>query len=209
MEPIRLIIADDHQLMIDGIKTALSDCSEVKIIGEASNGNEVIEIVKTNKPDVILLDIRMPKMDGIEAAKILKKQFRDVKIIILSQYGEKGFIRRCQQIGVEGYLLKDCGKGELIKTINHVYNGGVFFNISNTDTDNEYASTFRNLDSLVSNRELETLKLLVKDFTVDQIAVELDIEVSTIKTYKQRLKQKSGTNTLSGLISWAYQNRII
>ena len=88
----KIAIADDHPLMIDGIKTALSDSSEIEIIGEANNGLEIIEIVKTNKPDLVLLDIRMPELDGIEAAKILKKQFKDIKIIILTQFDERSFI---------------------------------------------------------------------------------------------------------------------
>ena len=123
---INIAIADDHQLMIDGIKTALEDSPEIKIVGEANNGLEIIEIVKTRKPDLVLLDIRMPELDGIDAAKILKKQFSKLKIIILSQYGERGFIRRCQKIGVDGYLIKGCSSKELISTIKNI-----LFNLQN------------------------------------------------------------------------------
>ncbi len=99
---INIAIAYDHQIMIDGIKTVLSDSPEIKIVGEAKNGLEIIEIVKTKKPDLVLLDIRMPELDGIDAAKILKKQFSDTKIMNFNSICmNRRFIRHCQKIGVE------------------------------------------------------------------------------------------------------------
>lgn len=206
---IKIIIADDHPLMIDGIKNALSDCNEIKIIGEAKNGLEAIELVQTKKPDLALLDIRMPELDGIDAAKILKKQFSKLKIIILSQYGERGFIRRCQKIGIDGYLVKGCSSKELISTIKNIHNGGYYFNVPDTSIDEYYPANSRASEFKITSKELDFLKLLAKDYSTDQIAEALKIEQSTIKTYKKRLKQKSGTDTLTGLVSWAYQNKII
>ena len=206
---IKIIIADDHPLMIDGIKNALTDCNEIEIIGEAKNGLEAIELVKTKKPDLALLDIRMPELDGIDAAKILKKQFSKLKIIILSQYGERGFIRRCQKIGIDGYLIKGCSSKELISTIKNIHNGGYYFNVPDTSIDEYYPANKKATELKISSKELEFLILLAKDYSTDQIAELLKIELSTIKTYKKRLKQKSGTDTLTGLVAWAYQNKII
>ncbi len=205
---IKIAIADDHPLMIDGIKTVLADTPEIEIVGEASNGLEIIEVVKATKPDLVLLDIRMPELDGIDAAKILKKQFKDTKIIMLTQFWERGFIRHCQKIGVDGYLLKDCGKDKLIETITNIFNGGIYFNLSNGREKETHRLNCDNSKSLLSCRELDVLKLLVKDFTYGQIAEKLGIELSSVKTYKLRLKRKSETHTLSGLIAWAYQNNI-
>jgi len=206
---IKIVIADDHPLMIDGIKTALIDCSEIKIIGVAKNGFEAIELVKTKNPDLVLLDIRMPKLDGIDAAKILKKQFSELKIIILSQYGERGFIRRCQKIGIDGYLIKGCGPKELINTIKNIHNGGYYFNVPDTSKDEFYPANNQTTELKISSRELDILELLAKDFTNIQIAKKLGIEPPTVKTHEYRLKQKSGTNTIPGLVSWAYQNKLI
>lgn len=205
---INIAIADDHPLMIDGIKTALSDTPEIEIVGEASNGLEIIEVVKATKPDLVLLDINMPELDGIDAAKILKKQFKELKIIMLTQFGEKGFIKHCQKIGVEGYLLKGCGKDELEKAINRVFMGGVYFNVDNNR--NEYP----NIDCtdskpLLSCREQEVLRLFSNDYNIRQVAKKLEISITTVKTYKQRLKNKTGSKTLSGMMKWAYQNDII
>ena len=206
---IKIIIADDHPLMIDGIKNALTDCNEIKIIGEAKNGLEAIELVKTKKPDLALLDIRMPELDGLDAAKILKKQFSKLKIIILSQYGERGFIRRCHKIGIDGYLIKGCRPKELINTIKNIHNGGYYFNVPDTSINEFYPANIKASELKISLRELEILELLSKDFNPDKIAEKLGIGKSSIKTYINRLKQKSGTQTTSGLISWAYKNEII
>jgi len=206
---IKIIIADDHPIMIDGIKNSLTDSTEIKIIGEAKNGLEAIELVKTKKPDLAILDIRMPELDGIDAAKILKEKSSNLKIIILSQYGERGFIRRCQKVGIDGYLIKGCSSKELISTIKNIYNGGYYFNVPDTTIDEFYPANRKTSELKISSRELEILELLAKDFKPDKIAEKLGVGKSSIKTYINRLRQKSGTQTLSGLISWAFKNKII
>lgn len=207
---IKIAIADDHPLYIDGIKTALLNNPEIELIGEAKNGLEIIEIVKANKPDLVLLDIRMPELDGIDAAKILKRQFKDIKIIILTQFGDRGFIGRCQKIGVEGYLLKDCGKSELLKAINKVYNGGILFSINNASTGKmPQTIKVKSKDKILSSRELEVLLLMANDKNSVEIARELSLNESTVRTYKRRLLSKSGTNTTTGLINWASKQKLI
>lgn len=207
---IKIAIADDHQFLIDGIKTALADSPEIQIVGEANNGLEIIEIVKTKKPDLVLLDIRMPELDGIEAAKLLKRQFKDIKIIIMTQFDERSLIRRCQKMGVEGYLLKDCGKSELLKAINKVYKGGIHFSINKANTSKiPQLTKIESKDKILSSRELEVLILMANDKKCSEIAIELGLNESTIRTYRQRLLKKSGTNTSAGLISWAYNQKLI
>ncbi len=206
---IRIAIADDHQLMIDGIKTALADNPEIIIVGEAKNGLEIIEISKTNKPDIIILDISMPELDGLDAAKIIKEKFNHIKIIILTQFSEKRFMRYFQKIGVEGYLLKECEKIELIEMIKSVYNGGLHYKICSEQNYNNHLVNCPNSTPTISNRELEVLNLLARDQTCNDISIKLGVCVTSIKTYRQRLKDKSGSNTLTGLVSWAYQNDLI
>lgn len=209
MKHIKIAIADDHPLYIDGIKLALDDNPEIIIVGEAFNGKEIIKIVDNKNPDVVLLDIRMPEVDGIESAKIIKERFGQTKIVVLTQYNSKALISHCQKIGVEGYLLKDCGKKELIKAIKTVMNGGVYFNIRNGQANGILLNNYSNLKAVVSKRELEVLKLLANDFCCDEIALKLGVCITSIKTYRNRLKNKAGTNTLTGLIGWAHQNEII
>lgn len=205
---IKIAIADDHPFMIDGIKTVLADSPEIQIVGEANNGLEIIEIVKTKKPDLVLLDIRMPELDGIEAAKILKRRIGDIKIIIMTQFDERSLIRRCQKIGVEGYLLKDCGKSELIEAIHKVNKGGLHFSINKSNATLQ-TTRIKSKDTILSSREIEVLLLMANDKNCNEIARELGLNESTIRTYRQRLLKKSGTNTYSGLISWAYNQKLI
>ena len=196
-------------MYIDGIKTVLSDSKEISVIGEASDGNQLIELIPTNKPDLILLDINMPGMDGLESAKIIKSQYGDIKIIMLTQYNNKRFVKRCQLLGVEGYLLKDCGKPELINAIHTVYNGGFYYNINSRNKTILQPPGLTTDKPKLSGREIEVLSLLANDKSIFEIAAKLKISEASVKTYRNRLKIKSGTNSIAGLISWAYQNSII
>ena len=117
---INLIIADDHPIFIDGLKTVLADVPDINITGEAQNGKQVIELLEYKQADVVLLDIRMPEMDGIETAKEIKKRYPHVKIIILTQFGEKCLVKNFMELGVDGYLLKDCSQQDLINAIKTV-----------------------------------------------------------------------------------------
>src|SRR4051812_20035524 len=121
---IKLLIADDHQLFIDGLRSLLERNPEIKIIGEATNGLKVIESISKNEPDVILLDINMPEMNGIETTAFIRKKYPKIKIIILSMYKTKGFINGLIRTGASGYILKNTGNAELIEAIQTVSAGG-------------------------------------------------------------------------------------
>jgi len=206
---IKIAIADDHPLMIDGIKTALSETSKIKIIGEALNGKQLLLLMETIQPDIVLLDIRMPELDGLDTLEIMKSKYPETKVIMLSQYSERGMVKKSIEFGAKAYLLKDCGKNKLVETITKVFNGGIYFNLPNVRKKETHGLNCDNPKSLLSCRELDVLELLAKDFSYGQIAEKLGIELSSVKTYKLRLKRKSGTHTLSGLVAWAYQNNIV
>lgn len=208
MKQVKIIIADDQPIYIDGIKKILNNVNEISIIGEALNGNQLLNLIKLKKPHLVLLDISMPIMDGLEAARIIKDKHKSIKVIILTIYDYKGFIKRCQAIGVEGYLLKDCGKQELLKAINTVCNGGVYYCVNKSQSNKIPPPPVVNSKKIkLSSREKEVLLLMANDNNCFEIAFELNISESTVRTYKQRLMIKSGTNTLSGLISWAYNHK--
>jgi DNA-binding NarL/FixJ family response regulator len=200
---IEIIITDDHPIMIDGIKTALSDEPNIKIIGEALNGKELLKLLEKIKPDIILLDIMMPELDGIEVLKIAKRQFDDIKIIVLSQFGERGLIKKCIELGASGYLLKDCGKHDLVNAIKSVFNGETWFEIHNK-------IKIQNTDKpKFSDREKEVLQLIFMEYDKKEIAKKLNISNSTVNTYHARLLQKAGVQNDIGLYKWAIENKII
>lgn len=125
MKKIKLVLVDDQSLVREGLSMILSLCEDFQIIGEASNGVEAIGLVEKNRPDIILMDIRMPKMDGVEATKIIKSKHPEVKIIILTTFNEEEYILEGLKNGAEGYILKDLKSDEIIKGIKTVYDGNV------------------------------------------------------------------------------------
>ncbi|MEZ5198672.1 MAG: response regulator transcription factor [Bacteroidales bacterium] len=203
---IKVIIVDDHPLMLDGIRTALSDSSEIKIIGEALNGKDLIKLLDIHIPHIILLDIMMPELDGIDTLKIVKKKFSDVRVIILTQFRERRFIKNCIALGAEGFLIKDCGGPILKEAIITVYKGGTYFN-SNTFRRNQLHEHLKP-DNL-SKREYEILTLIAGDKQCKEIANILNLSINTVRTYRNRLLNKSGNNTLAGLVQWANDNNLI
>lgn len=205
-EMIKLIIADDHPIFIDGLKTILEPAPEICIVGEALNGIQLLKLLKTKKADIVLLDINMPKMDGLEAAQHIKQQHSNVKIIMLTQFGDKGFVKKCVDIGVDGYLLKDSDQKELIEAIKVVYKNGTYFKI-NTGKQNSKGLEIESIQ--LSNREKQVLKLLTEDKRCKEIAKELYLKNTTVRTYRNRLMIKAGVSTIAGLIHWADNNGLI
>jgi DNA-binding NarL/FixJ family response regulator len=205
---INIIIADDHKIFIEGIRTTLSDVDDIYIAGQALNGAELLVRLENIEADVVLLDINMPGIDGLQAAEAIKKNFKDVKIIMLTQYDEKRFMKKCREIGVEGYLLKTCDKNELVNTIINVHNGGSFYTGVNGKTTGYPVPDLLNCVR-ITGKEEEVLQLIADEKCNDEIAKELNIEKTTVKTHKRRMLWKTGAKTITGLVVWAFRKRII
>ena len=180
------------------------------IIAEAENGLRVLEILKVKPVDVILLDINMPEMDGIECAKEISKNGYNTKIIILTQYHERWFIKKLKDY-ICGYLLKDTGKEELVQAVRKVYNGEKYFHdslkLNNENTTTYYDSYLKSLE--ISGREKEVLLLICKEKTTVEIATTLNINHSTVETYRERLLIKTGAKNMAGLVMWAVENNFL
>ena len=164
----------------------------------------MLELLKYKKADIILLDINMPEMDGLETAEAIKRRFPKVKVIMLTQYNEKRLVKKCLDLGVESYLLKDCGKPELIKAIRSIASGGIWFQANGRK--NGYGDYLRNDLPALTKNELLVLKMMASEFCNSEIAKEMNISINTVRSYKERLKQKSGSRTSVGLIKWAVEN---
>ena len=209
---IEVLIADDHQLLIDGIKTTLEDVSDIKIVAEAYNGLQVLKILKEQKIDVILMDINMPQMDGLDCAKIVSKKYPDIKIIALSQFDEKRFVKRMVKNGASGYVLKDTSKDELIKAIKKVYRGETYFsdrlsiNILQREINQ---SQFDPLFPKLTGREKEILRLISFEYNSQEIADKLHVSFHTVETHRSNLISKAGAKNSAGLIRWAMENGLL
>lgn len=207
---IKILIADDHQLLIDGIRKALQEVDDFEVIAEANNGFQVLEKLEEGLiPDVILMDINMPKLDGLECTKQVAKKYPDIKIIALSQYDEKRFVKRMVKNGAFGYLLKDTSRDRLEFAIRKVHGGERHYSDRLSMRLVEQELKTENTSSLfpkLSQRELEILNLIGKEYSSQEIADKLFISFHTVESHRANLMHKAGVKNTAGLIRWAVEN---
>jgi DNA-binding NarL/FixJ family response regulator len=211
MPTIRLLIADDHHLFLHGIVSLLGTEKSL-MIDIANDGYEVIDKVSKADYDVCLLDIGMPKLDGIATAKALKEKKSPLKIIILTTYNDKEIVSEMMKIGVAGYLLKNCSKQELLSAIQKVVDGGKYFSeeVQNTIVNQftTYLTQKSKGEKILTPREIEIVQLLAKEYTNEKIANELNISFRTVETHRKNIMQKTKSHNLAGLLKFAYEQGI-
>ena len=210
MNKIKLLIADDHPILRDGIVSLLQAEESFVIAGTAGNGYEVMELISKKDFDVCLLDINMPGMDGIETARLIKEKKPGIKIIMLTTYSDREIISELVHIGVSGYLLKNSDKKELVEAVNKVMKGRHYFSeeveniILQGLTEKKWAEVIT-----LTERELEVMHLLAKEYTNDKIAGELYISYRTVETHRKNIMQKTKSHNLAGLLKYAYSNGLL
>lgn len=207
---IKIIIADDHQIVLDGLVSIIHNDNEVEIIAMALNGTQVIELLQKNEVDIVVLDIEMPLMDGVETTRIIRKDYPNVKILILTMYNEIGFIRRIVEVGAHGYILKNKGKEELVSAIKTIYNGEEYFGEAVTKT---MVSSMRVKDISgeirLTKKEIEVLRLIACGDTTPIISEKLFIAHSTVETHRRNLIEKTGAKNSKGLVKFAVEKGYI
>ena len=214
-QQVRLFITDDHKIIRDGIKALLKDIKEIFITGEAENGRETMELINTLQPDVIIMDISMPEMNGIECTLKIKKDYPDIKILVLSMSKEDEHIRKMLEAGASGYILKNTGKEELIKAIMVVSEGNYYFSNEVTDSimkDILFSSQGKNEKNLkveLTARESEILGLITRENTNSEIAKKLFISVRTVDAHRRNILEKTGCRNTAGLVKFAIENGLI
>ncbi|UOX34870.1 response regulator transcription factor [Flavobacterium sediminilitoris] len=208
MNTTKIIIADDHTMFLEGIMSLLNNVSEIEIVGKAVNGKEVLLLLEKTKTDIIVLDISMPEMDGIEVTKIIKKKYSNLKILILSTHSNSQMIAKLIRIGIDGYLLKNAEKDELLYAIQKINLGETYFSKEVAIIHNEYETNFKqNLATTteLSNREKEILILIAKQYTAAEIAEKTFISLNTVNTHKRNLLSKLNVKNTAGLVKYAIE----
>lgn len=212
MEQIRIIIADDHRLVRDGIKSLLKNESEMIFVADAENGQEAIALIETYKPHVILMDITMPVMDGIEASKIISKEYPLVGVIILSMHEEPEYILKAVQSDICSYLLKNAEKEELITAIRKAAVGQKYFNAKISELMAVGILEKRkqeNEEVDLTAREKEVLHFVSQGLSTKQIAEKLFIGTRTVETHRLNLLKKFEAQNATELIRLAVERKII
>ncbi len=226
MSSIKYIITDDHKIFRHGLKYALSDDTQLQYVGEAENGKELLELLKTTMPDVVLLDLKMPEMDGIEAVKQIRPLYPDVRILMLTSHDDEQFILHLIELGANGYLIKNAEPSEIKKAIHFVYNQGYYFNelmnnamlkklssVSNPEKSQTYPDKTP-ADKIITlvklnDRETEVLKGICNELTTAQIAEQLYLSPRTIEGIRTTLIDKLGVKNVAGLVVYAIKNGIV
>ena len=199
---IRVLLVDDHPLLREGIRSSLSSNSDITVVGEAGDGLEGIEKTATLAPDIVLLDIGMPKMNGLEAAKILNEKHSQSKILILTMHKRWEYAQRLLDLGVKGYILKDAPLNELGMAIRQVSLGQVYVSPElgpKPIVDRHARGTLPHL----SQRELEVLKWLATSSRSKDVAAKLGISVRTVEKHRAHIMKKLGIDNIAGLTRYA------
>lgn len=188
---IRLIITDDHNLFIDGLKLLLKDEQDVEVAEIANDGKELLKILSGTRADIVLLDINMPNLNGLDTARIIKQNHTQVKIILLSTYNDEHLIEKAKKLGANGYLLKTTNKEELLQTIKLVASGQACFPYRQPQQKNEFDEKDDFLKQFnLTRRELEILQLIKREWTNQQIADKLYLSIYTVETHRKNIMQK-------------------
>lgn len=212
---IKLLVADDHRVLLDGLVNLLGQESNFEIVATAENGKQVLDRLNETEPDICLLDISMPEMDGISVARWIRQHKPALKIIILTTHDEEEIIAEMVNTGISGYLLKSSTRHELVEGINRVMGGKMYFSEAvNTAIIQGFKHELekkKQPEETVSltNREKEIVQLLAREYTNDKIADALNISYRTVETHRKNIMQKTKARNLAGLIKFAYSKGLI
>ncbi|MEL6809974.1 MAG: response regulator transcription factor [Bacteroidota bacterium] len=205
---INVQIADDHQMFREGIVALLQGVEGIRVSGQASNGVELLELVKVDVPDVLLLDIEMPEMDGFETLKELKKLKVPTKVLVLTMHKSSAYVQNIIKSGAHGYLQKDSGKEALITAITQVMETGSYFTSETADL---LVKSFQQhtTESPISPRETEVVALIVEGFTTKEIAQALFLSRHTVESHRQNILLKLGLKNSAELVKYAIQKGLV
>ncbi|MCK4887517.1 MAG: response regulator transcription factor [Planctomycetes bacterium] len=205
---IRILLADDHKITREGLRSLISKQSDMKVVAEAENGRDAVSLAKELRPDVIIMDVSMPDLNGIEATKQILSESKNVKVVALSMHSDNLFVSEMLKSGASGYMLKDCAFEELGRAIREVFNGNTYLSpmISGVVVE-DYLRKLNKSDSgessILSNREREVLQLLAEGQSTKQIGLKLFISAKTVETHRRQIMNKLDMYTVAELTKYA------
>lgn len=209
-KPIRVVIVDDHQVVLDGFIARLQTEKDIQVVGSASNGLEAIDVVKELVPDVVLMDVSMPLMNGIDATHMIKQSMPEVKVLMLTMHDNREYIMKVMQAGAVGYMLKEICATRMVQAIKTVYQGSTYFCESVTQTlfSQEVVPVAQKPNPL-SRREESILKLVAEGNSSKKIASLLNISYRTVETHRQNIKHKLDLHSTAELAKYAIEQGIL
>jgi DNA-binding NarL/FixJ family response regulator len=215
MSTISIAIADDYKIFREGLKVGLSADENMEVVMEADNGEELMQALESCTPDVIIMDLKMPLLDGMEATKLVRKKYPSIKVLVVSMYEDDKFIIHLMENGANGYLLKNAEPDEIRRSIYAVHENGYYFNdlvnkalLKKLVLKNNLKPSF-NQNVELTERELEVLKLICEEKTAAEIAKQIFLSPRSVEGIRQRLIEKVGVRNSAGLVMFAVKSGIV
>jgi len=208
---IKLFIVEDHKILRDGLTSMLAEDPEIKVVGNAANGKLAIAALKNENTDLVLMDINMPEMNGIETCRLLTRERPEIKVLILTMLDHENYVHEVFKAGAKAYLLKNIGKNELLAVIKNVYNGESYLSpeIASTLAKKLQGISEGKAESKISKRELEVLKLIAEGLTNKEIADKLNTSDRTIEAHRRNLMDKTNSKNTATLIKYAVKSGLV
>ena len=213
--PTKILIADDHTIVREGLTALLQAAPDFQIIGLADNGRDAVDAAERLHPDIILMDLAMPIMNGITATRLILKKFKDVKILALSSYSDEKAVNELLDAGASGYLLKESASADLLDAIRRVTNGGIALSpaiakrLRHKQDRQQMGADWKDRSCALTTRESQVLQLIAEGFTNKAIAAELQISVKTVEKHRQQVMDKLNIHEIAGLTRYAVANNLI
>lgn len=212
---INVAIADDHKIFRKGVILSLRPYTNIKFILEAENGEDLIKELPDNEPDVILMDLRMPGKDGMEATKFISKKYPHIKIVVLTMYEDERFVYHMMENGANGYLLKNAEPQEIRRAIMDVYEKGYYLNnfvnriLLKRSHSRQKVVPSLNSEITLNDKEKDVLRFICMEFTAQEIAQKMEISARTVEAIKDRLMERFGSRNTAGLVFFAVKNNLV
>ena len=205
---VRIILAEDHRITREGLVNLLQERPDMEVVGEAENGREAVRLAKELSPDLVIMDVTMPDLNGIDATRIITSGSNNTRVIALSMYSDKQFVQGMIQAGASGYLLKDCAFEELVSAIQAVIQGDTYLSpgiagIVVQDYLTKLTTDRSSADTVLTNREREVLQLIAEGNSTKEIAARLNVSVKTVETHRRQIMEKLGIFSIAELTKYA------
>lgn len=210
--PIKIVLADDHQIFREGFKTIFKSEKDLSFVGEAANGNQLCEMVQQHHPDIVITDVAMPGIDGIEASRLIKKKYPSVGIVALSMYADDFYIKEMIEAGASAYLCKNAEKKEMLQCIHTVSAGEYYYTSATLSYFKEMIRMGKSKPSShskhISAREKQIIQLICKEYSTKEIAAQLHLSIRTVEEHRVRIQKKMGVKNLAGMIIYAIKKKL-
>jgi len=212
---IRVVIADDHEIFRDGLALMLSKQKNIQLVGQAENGRQLVDMVLTLQPDIILTDIKMPLMDGVEASRFIIQKIPDAKIIALSMFDEENLVVNMLEAGAKGYLLKNADKQEILEALATVYENNTYYcrlttaRLASMIVKSRFSDSKKMKPVEFNEREKEIIRYICQQDTAQQIADKLFLSKRTVEGYRTRILEKMNVKNTAGVVIYAMKHHLI